>query len=817
MGVANPSLRSLRTIACADPEAEATLAAREIIRFVRKGGRYRDVSVFTRRLPDYHEPLANAFTRYDIPFFLDQREPVSHHPLAELTRNALRTIAYSWKADDWFGALKTGLVLADETLIDQLENEALARGWKGADWQKPISIAGEPERSQSLERLRAQIVPPFNQLDLALRMARQHRPTGAQLAAALRDFWRTLDVEATLQKWSSDEAAPQPIHLTVWDQMNGWLDNLELAFSAEALPLREWLPILEAGLSGLSAGVLPPALDQVLIGAIDRSRNPEIRFALILGMNESVFPAPPESSVLLTDSDREALEIQGVPLPTLRQQISRERFFGYVACTRSREKLVLTWSRADANGKPLNPSPFLSHLQQIFPDLPSEAFPRSIDWRDSEHPGELVVPLLQGGLPGTDSKSKTLGDIADLSAVAALREQLSHLITPATEQSLSPAMAERLYGQALHTSVSRVEQFAACPFKFFVHSGLRAGERKLFELDARDQGNFQHEILHLFHQQLRGEHKRWRDISPDEARQRIAAIAAGMKAGFRDGLLQSSEQNRFAAQVLTETLQDFIETIIGWMRSQYLFDPVATEVPFGEGDLPPWTLDLGNGHLLLLKGRIDRIDLWRDGDRDDALCVIVDYKSSQRKLETLMIREGLQLQLPAYLNVLRHWPDPRAMFGVARLIPSGVFYVNLRGTYKRGTHREETLINAAEARKEAYKHTGRFDAERLRLLDQRPDAKSGDQFNYRVNKDGSLSGNSREALAPQQFVALLDDVEIALKRMGREIYSGIARVDPFRKAALTACDHCEYRAVCRIDPWTHQYRVLKKPAAEETE
>ena len=125
--------------------------------------------------------------------------------------------------------------------------------------------------------------------------------------------------------------------------------------------------------------------------------------------------------------------------------------------------------------------------------------------------------------------------------------------------------------------MSRVEQFAACPFKFFVHSGLRAGERKLFELDARDQGNFQHEILHLFHQQLRGEHKRWRDITPAEARQRIAAVTAGMKAGFRDGLLQSSEQNRFAAQVLTETLQDFIETIVGWMRSQYAFDPVATE------------------------------------------------------------------------------------------------------------------------------------------------------------------------------------------------------------------------------------------------
>ena len=54
--------------------------------------------------------------------------------------------------------------------------------------------------------------------------------------------------------------------------MNGWLENVELAFSTEALRLREWLPILEAGLVNLTVGLIPPALDQVLIGAIDRSR-----------------------------------------------------------------------------------------------------------------------------------------------------------------------------------------------------------------------------------------------------------------------------------------------------------------------------------------------------------------------------------------------------------------------------------------------------------------------------------------------------------------------------------------------------------------
>ena len=87
------------------------------------------------------------------------------------------------------------------------------------------------------------------------------------------------------------------IHSTVWQQMNDWLANLELAFADDAMSLRDWLPILEAGLSGLTVGVVPPALDQVLIGAIDRSRNPDLRLAIVMGMNESVFPAPPSRGV----------------------------------------------------------------------------------------------------------------------------------------------------------------------------------------------------------------------------------------------------------------------------------------------------------------------------------------------------------------------------------------------------------------------------------------------------------------------------------------------------------------------------------------
>jgi ATP-dependent helicase/nuclease subunit B len=97
----------------------------------------------------------------------------------------------------------------------------------------------------------------------------------------------------------------------------------------------------------------------------------------------------------------------------------------------------------------------------------------------------------------------------------------------------------------------------------------------------------------------------------------------------------------------------------------------------------------------------------------------------------------------------------------------------------------------------------------LRKFDARVDAHEGDQFNYRLTRAGKIHGSCREALPFGQFKALMDQVQTTLRNMGLQIFSGVADVSPYRKGSTTACDRCAYRAVCRIDPWTHRFRVLK--------
>jgi ATP-dependent helicase/nuclease subunit B len=93
-------------------------------------------------------------------------------------------------------------------------------------------------------------------------------------------------------------------------------------------------------------------------------------------------------------------------------------------------------------------------------------------------------------------------------------------------------------------------------------------------------------------------------------------------------------------------------------------------------------------------------------------------------------------------------------------------------------------------------------------------AKNGEQFPYTWKQDGTLGNRSRGPMQPEQFLALLDAVEARLRDFGERIFAGEATVDPYRKGSETPCTFCDYRPICRIDPWSHRYRSLEAPSAE---
>jgi ATP-dependent helicase/nuclease subunit B len=523
--------------------------------------------------------------------------------------------------------------------------------------------------------------------------------------------------------------------------------------------------------------------------------------AICLGLNDGVFPATPQPGGLFSEAERQQLTEEGFTMGgRLRESLAQEQFYGYIAFTRPRNHLVVTCSRIDSKGKTAHPSVFIQKLKRLLPNLKVGAFDQANVAADLQHDCELL-PLL---LPD----SKRAINLASHSVFARQIEALSWCRVEPVFSPLPAGLADRLYGNPLHTSVSKFEDFPACPFKFFVRSGLNAKERKTFELDSKQQGSFQHKLLELFHKDLQKFQLRWRDLQPMEARQRIRNIAEKIIPEFGGGIMIAKPENQFLAHIYTGLIEDFVAQIIAWMQQQWLFDPVEVEIGFGnDEELGLWPIELPNGKKVTFHGRIDRIDLWRDPDGTTRY-VVIDYKSGGKRLTKALFERGMEQQLSVYMLAIKGSQRAHELLKSDKLEPAGGFFVSLRPDFGSGKNRNEVLEENDSESSESYKHYGLFDFSRIDQLDR---IGRRDQIKYRVNKDPRKlhGGTAFGAKYAEDFSQSLAKNEQQLREMAARVFDGEIAIHPFKLGGKVACERCDFACVCRFDSWRDDYNVLK--------
>ncbi len=812
-----PVHQCIEGVECLSPEQEVREAARRIRRMAREEGlRFKQIAVLTRSPESYEPYISRLFAQYEIPYFLDHREPVGGHPLAELTRDALNLAARDWRFEDWFGVLKTGLAKADFESVDLLENAALEFGWDGRVWLSPLQKPDPcPEGFEDWERWRSEWVKPLHEFEGSL----PKKPSGLEIAESIRGLWDRLEVESQLKAWSENSNPPEAVHLTVWKQMNDWLDNVEMAFENEAFSLKEWVGILETGLENLTVGVIPPASDQVIIGDLERAKVFNIHTLILLGLNEGVFPKRPSVKGLLTETDRRRLLDENLPyLASRERRWSEEEALAYQTWTRPASRLILLNSQRNPEGVELTVSPFQRRIQRLFPTLEWKRAELNLHWSELESPNEIfewIAEKMKSLQRQTLASGEEPVDWRDqLKQAEPLPREVWGWIEKAPQYqkwdhewsqlrrtdhipALDSDLADRLYGTPLKLAVSHLEQYAKCPFQFFSQFGLKAQERKKYDLDRRAQGSFQHDVLATFHEELQQAGKKWRDITPEEAAERVESIGNRLAPTLYHGVLEKDSRSRFVTQNLIRDLTQFVQV---WVRAMsfYQMDPAYVELKFGmdKSPLPAWLLELDGGKALQFRGIVDRIDLVSNPHGEGTLILALDYKSGIVKPDPALMKQGIQMQLPSYLAMLWKLDDPKKV-APGPLIPVGMFFSRLGAKTESVTDRPDEV--EAEAPMDAYKLSGRFRFSQLEVLDNR-NQKSGDFIPYRLTNKGAPYANSKEPMRDQDFQSLMENTEAIMIRLGNQIYSGEIRLNPFRQGTSSACDYCLYDSFCRKDP-----------------
>jgi ATP-dependent helicase/nuclease subunit B len=802
-----------------DAQAEVSFVAREIKRLVREEGyRYQEIAVVSGNIEEYGRIARRSFGLSGIPCFIDYKKDILGNPFAELIRSVIVIVSEDFSYEGIFRYLRTGLTDITQEEIDRLENYVLATGIRGYKrWKEPFTRGYRSRESIDLEQLNNIRLRLLEDIGPLYEVLKDKEKTLKDYTTALYELGVRLKIEQKLDSYRqqfSENNLPlvakefeqvYPIVMDLYDQM-------VLLLGEEHCTLKEFGEILDTGLIEVKVGLIPPGVDEVVIGDTERTRLKDIRVLFFLGVNEGIIPKAVGSGGILSDIERELLISNEIELaPTKRQQAFQEQFYIYLNMTKPKDRLYISYHKLNEEGKSVNPSFLIGKLLQLFPNMRILEEDRKDN--DIEHilQDDGLAYLAQGLRDYRQKEATTLWKELFLyyKSKDETNRILDKLVKGAfyinTEQGISREAAKLLYGSELKGSVTRLERYAGCAFAHFMSYGLSLEERQEYKLAIPDIGNIFHNAIDHFSKRLDEGEYTWHTI-PDEVREQWAVESVeNAVTEYENSFLRSTKRNEYLIRRMERITVRTLWALCNQIK-QGAFEPSGYEMPFYH--IPD--------EALTLQGRIDRLDLYEDEEK--VYVRVIDYKSGNTFFDITSVYYGLQQQLSVYLSAAMDYLKKR--YKEKEIVPSGIFYY----------HIDDPIVSkSAQAEDEIFKSlrmNGLVNEDKgvLALMDKKlagPDGTlaasvKSDIIPAETNKEGELSKRS-VAAGENQMKAMVDYVNQKLSKDSKQILEGDTKLNPYRLGNKTACDYCEYRSVCGFDIRLpgHGYRSLVKKSPEE--
>ena len=809
-----------------NPAQEVRHLCRRIYAGLKEGLRFKDMAVITGDLDTYGREVRRQFEEQNIPFFLDDKTSILSNPLVEFIRSAIEAVRLDFPYESMFRCLKTGLMLSGaeeqtEQELFRMENYVKAlgirgrKGWESV-WERQYS-GGENLNLERLNQFKQEAAEPL----FRLRESLEQKPaTGRTMTEGLEAFLEELQMEEKLAGLSdrlmeagNSEAASQfsqvyGLTIEMFQRLKGLLGD-------ESMSLAEYGQILDAGFGEIQVGLLPAAVDRVVVGDITRTRLDDIRVLFFLGVNEGIIPQRKENRSFLTDEEREFFAAHQVELaPSARESGLTQRFYLYLLMTKPSKRLEVTWAARSGSGGKLRPSSLAERLMTMFPygeadQQQEEKYPASA--------GEAVLALAEGLRQGETEKEN---QIFELYASFLSRPEYQELVRRMGEASthvyeekgIGREAARALYGTILQGSVTRLEQYGACAYAHFLKYGLELLKRQEYEVGAVDMGNLLHQSLDLCFQSLKDKGASLVDLTEEERKNLVEDCVISAAETYGNTIMHSSSRNAYLIRRLLR-ITDRTVWALGQQLKKGEFKPAAFEVSFSAADnLNAMKIALSQDEALYLKGRIDRLDLCED--ETHVYVKIIDYKSGSTSFNLAAMYYGLQLQLVVYMDAAMEMEERRRPD--KDVVPGGLFYYHIQDPLveKKG---EMTPEEIQEEIKRQLRMSGlvNSDLEVISLMDR--DIEGESDVIPVAMKSGMIQEARSSVASRKRFGFLRDYVRKRCQKAGQEILEGNIQMAPYQEGTKTGCDYCPYHPVCGFDRKLPGcgYRKLPPIKAEE--
>lgn len=802
--------------------SEVEMLAREIVNLVRtRDWRWRDIAVVANNIDSYGSAIKRSFSEYGIPCFLDQKRIILNNPLVRYILSLIDLVQQGYRYIDTASLLKSDLTGLTRDEAEKLENYILRYGIKGRKWKDPF-IYGPVEELEEMNRFREVLAASWSELEQRWKGAHTCRERTLTLydfmiLQGLKDKVEA-GIETRMQQGDWELALE---NAQIWNIVMEILDQLTELAGDIRISGQEYRQMLETGFRSYELAIIPPTIDQVLVGDIQRSKSQDIKALFVIGANDGVLPAGLADYRLINLEERNILIKQGWRLGMDPEaQAAEENFLIYNAFSKPTDLLSISYPLADAEGHALRPSLLLRRLQQIFPELTVQSDALN-QWETGleavSTPGGTYKYLVKNLREGRDrgELNECWPAVLDWyrnqeeweKRISLVEKGLKHF---KNNPVLTVPQVRALFPQPVHTSVSRLERFVRCPFSHFLRFGLKPRERKKYELEAPDLGEFFHTALQSFADKIEEYNMSWHDLDQENCYQIMDQVTDEMLPGYGEGILQSSFRYKYLARRLKRIGRRAVWTLSRELQ-QGSFEPLAYEVRFGSGGMfPAIEVQLHDGSSIFIEGRIDRIDILADGGQ--CYLRIMDYKTGSQDFNLAEVYYGLSLQLMVYLKAvlasqrLARMGDPH---------PAGVFLFHIDDPLVESDKGVVEEVERLVARELRLKGLVLADLQVIRQMDHQVD--SGSTFlPVAVNRDESLAWHS-SVLEEKEFLDLMEHVERTLQAIGEEMNAGRISINPVKMGNRTACQTCGYQSICQFDrrlPGS-DYRHLPNLSREE--
>ncbi|MBU0476014.1 MAG: PD-(D/E)XK nuclease family protein [Bacteroidetes bacterium] len=606
-----------------------------------------EISVTFNLINNYSSIVRDAFEAYGIPFNLTDRLKLDNSLSVIAILSFLEILNSDFYYKNIIRAFSNSFVLLDNFSLDSIlfsaTNLKIVVGldnWKfslkrGISFEENLSGLSKSRKritkylkaSESLDIIEEILVPFTNSLN----------PT--QFYYELNKLTHVLNIPKNILASKSKYKEVEIKALTTFlDSAKEMLNLIEKESSGKVYELSFYLEKLLTLSSSARFNIKERSDYGVLITNINELRGLKFKYSFIGGLIDGDFPTRYRPEIFFSGSFAKK-ELH---------HLNEERFHFYQALASWDKGLYLTYPKGDE----YTTSTFIKDFEKSF-EVSEIIFSNYDNLIYSKEEAERNISLVSNDFP-IPEKANSWG------------EQRKHIEFRATEpHSISnyngflfdenETFADNPKYKELPYSISQLETYTQCPFKYFLERILKVevNEEPDEEVEAVEIGSLLHSIVYDFYTELSN-----RNIKLSGCSDKIFEYAENLLFKIADQHVQHVFHNSPFAFYEEEK----IFGINGNRKHSILFKFLVNERENESGRVPKYfetnfgvvdveqDKSLSQSEPLLLddiqlRGKIDRIDV----DKTNKLFEVIDYKTGSKKITKGEIEEGLSLQLPIYV------------------------------------------------------------------------------------------------------------------------------------------------------------------------